>query len=153
MGCGSKEPKIIGAYTESRDISGIALIEGEKWLSDAWMSDNISVSDYISDITVSLNVILYSDGTYKYELDEESLKTASEKADQGLADALTALIIVRFNAAGKGDYTSEMIEELMVESLGMTAVDYVKKYGPELVPSLDVLKADLEVTGSYKIEE
>lgn len=52
-----------------------------------------------------------------------------------------------------GSTDAEAIEALVVETFGMSTVDYLMSYAPELLPSLEELQAQYGGSGAYETAE
>lgn len=150
-GCGNKEAKLIGSYYKTIDETDYARLKAKEYLSDAWMAEQVDTSQYFNDITVSVNVLLYSDDTYEEILDEASYDEAIRKANESLGEALLDLVMIRAKAQGIELENRDAVNDLMIEKAGMTAEDYISKYGPLLLPDKENMSNSLSSKGSFAL--
>lgn len=152
--CGKdSDRKLIGSYYKNIDETDYVSYRAKEYFNATWLSDELNMDSYFQNLSVSVNVLLYSDDTYEEILDEESYELMRVTAYEGLEKALCDLIILRMNAAGMPEKNHEDINDIMVDKLGMTAADYIAKYGPALVPEIEELKANVSVAGSFALPE
>lgn len=151
MGCSVADigkVKKKGSFTEEIDYSISARAAFDQWIAGSYLSEKIDSSEYINDIKVTLNVDIYSDNSYELTVDEESYMNALNKANAGAKAALTELIIERSKSQSGIEITKENIDSLMIEKTDLSLDDYIKKYGPTMLPSL----ADIKDTYNKKNE-
>ena len=139
---------LYGKWSATVDITDEPAVQVSNWLKSAAMGSQINVSEYLKDIKVSAILNLREDGTWEILADEGSYKEAKEKAYEGMAQALKALIALRFNSASK-QTDPEAIEQLVHNTIGMSLVDYVSQYGPPIMPSFDELRLRFDKSGHY----
>lgn len=151
-GCGSKEPKLIGEYTQSIDLTDYAKNQAREWLSVAYLSNEIELEQYINDISVSANVSIYNNESYSVSIVAESYDEAYDKAKIGLGEALTELISIRAEKLGKDPMDAEAVNSLMLQKTDFSMQEYIETYGPELLPSQEKLRSMYDITGSYALE-
>ena len=149
-GC-EKEVVVDGTYDASADYSDYVIHQALDWLSDAAMGDDFAIEGYFDIPTVSVNVVLMSDNSFTSTVDESTYADCKEAAYKGLASAMRDFVRMRYSAAGKGDDLSdEAIDAILVEEIGMSLDSYLREYGPSLMPTIEEVKEDYNVTAVFQ---
>ena len=145
-----KDTAYIGVWTRQLDLTDYVTDAMDVWLDEAGLGDG---TDYGEDrVTITMTMTLSEDGTYTETMtDEEYEETCREArlvATAGLLDFLER----RMEFAGAGEETvGKSASELIEESLGMSAGDYLDLYGPALLPDKDELRSMYNRVGTYEV--
>ncbi len=140
--------KITGSWQTEADITAQVSEHASAYLKAAAMGGQVDVSQYMNDISISRILTFDGNGAYSISVDEKSYDRSSDKAYEQMADALKALIVLRFEAAGK-NADPDTVESLMQEKTGMSVKEYLEQIGPDIMPALSDLEAEYNRNGIY----
>ena len=149
-----------GEWTAELDLSEQAAVTAYIWLQDI---DAVPVS--LKDvetcmqkltIQVSLNLEATTDyeGTFLCRIQPESYNVCEQAAYEAFAEIFKELLAERLRMAGyTGGTDKEDIEDLVIETFGMSTVSYLMACGPALLPSMEDLQAQYDGSGTYEAAE
>ena len=83
---------------------------------------------------------------------EESYNAAKQQAYTALENAFEDLLLIRAQTAGKDMATREEAAQSIEDTIGMTCLEYLANYGPELLPPLEEIQGQYNGSGSWKAE-
>ena len=78
---------------------------------------------------------------------------AEENAYLGLEYALEDLLLLRMQAEGQDVASREEAAQCIGETLGISCSEYLKEYGPELLPPYEELQGAIEENGRWHEEK
>ncbi len=143
--------KLTGSWETGSDVTAEVSEHASTYIKAAAMGGQIDLSQYMNDISVSRILTFAPDGTYSISVDRDSYERATDIAYGQMADALKALVILRFEAAGRSADT-EVIEKLMQDKVGMSLKDYLKDFGPDIMPGFSDMEAKYNLSGIYSAD-
>lgn len=146
------DSSLTGQWRMKADLTETARSRADTWLRRAALGDQISAADYIPRLALNVRLTLTEDGRWTREIEEDGYEEARAEAEQGLAKALTALLRLRIADAGRPPETAAEAEARIENAIGMSAEDYMRDYGPALLPTPDELHAFYDGGGSYQTE-
>ena len=149
-----------GEWTAELDLTEQAAVTAYIWLQDI---DAVPVS--LKDvetcmqkltIQVSLNLEATTEfeGAFLCSIQPESYNVCEQAAYEAFAEIFRGLLAERLRMAGyTGGTDKEDIEDLVIETFGMSTVSYLMACGPALLPSLEDLQAQYDGSGTYEAAE
>lgn len=144
----------VGSYDDSLNLDEYVNMSAHDWLSDAVLGSEVDTYQYLDIPSVSINVVLMSDNSFVKSIDEESYNICLDAAYDGLAKAFRDLIRKRmFVAELDGNITDEEIDSILMDEIGMPLDQYLREYGPKLLPSLEEIREDYDVSGAFVKED
>lgn len=151
------DKNLSGEWTANLDMTEQAAVTALSWLQDI-EAVSVSLADmelYMQDLTIQVNMDLKqtnnSGGTFQCEVSQESYDACKQAAYEAFAAAFQDLLVERLHMAGyTGSTDKEAIEALVTETFGMSTVDYLMTFGPDLLPSLEDLQARYNGSGTYE---
>lgn len=146
------DSSLSGRWRMKADLTETARSRADSWLRRAALGDQISAADYIPRLALNVRLTLTEDGRWTREIEEDGYEEARAEAEQGLAKALTELLRLRIADAGRPPETAAEAEARIENAIGMSAEDYMRDYGPALLPTPDELHAFYDGGGSYQTE-
>lgn len=156
----SGDENLSGEWTADLDMTRQAAVKAFSWLQDI---EGVSVSPedmetYMQNLQIRVDMTLEqtarSQGTFRCSVLPESYDACKQAAYEAFAMAFRELLAERLRMAGyTGSTDTEAIEALVVETFGMSTVDYLMSYAPELLPSLEELQAQYGGSGAYETTE
>jgi len=146
------DPVLTGRWQMQADLTDTARTRADAWLRRAALGERVAAADYLPRIALKVRLTLSEDGSWTREIEEDDYKEARTKAEEGLAKALTELLRLRIVDAGRPPETEAEAEARLENAIGMSAEDYMKNYGPALLPTLDELHAFYDGSGTYQQE-
>ncbi len=144
------ERKLPGVWRAEIDLTDRVLAEAESWLSSAEGGDQVSVRERLGEIRVGVILTVSADGSWSQIVDADSYAAAAESAYSALSDGLRELLLLRIAAAGREAGSTEEAERLIADTIGMSTEEYLRLYGPELLPSEEELRTMYDGSGSYQ---
>jgi len=144
--------KLKGNWSRNIDCSAMAADRAEDYLSIVLVSgdlalEDFTVEDYFRDIVIEVDLSINSSKNYIETIDTISYENASSNALESLKRAMQDILTSKLLKLDVADEFS--IEDLANEVLGMSLDDYLKEYGPELLPDLKELSISNNVEGMY----
>lgn len=142
----------IGKWNRNIDMTGYVQAQMNDWFGEAALGKEIDFGE--TKVYITVNLELGNDGKFTESIDEASVAAAQEIATQIAAVGLSDFLEKRLEAAGTSSSgVGKTPDELVEEALGMNSVDYLKQFGPSLLPTADELKAIYNVSGTYEVKE
>jgi len=149
---GSQNAKAKGDWITQVSIKDEIVKNANEYLKEAVLGDEIDMSDYFDDANVSVLLSVNKDGTYTKRIDDESVLFIESTVEEAMVSATADLILLRLKSVDPYYEKDEEPSKLVEQSIGMSLEDYLKAYGPSLVPQIDVLKERFEDEGTCTIE-
>ena len=146
------DSSLSGRWRMKAELTETARSRADSWLRRAALGDQISAADYIPRLAVDVRLTLTEDGRWTREIEEDGYEEARAEAEQGLAKALTELLRLRIADAGRPPETAAEAEARIENAIGMSAEDYMRDYGPALLPTPEELHGFYDGGGSYQTE-
>ncbi len=140
--------RLEGDWTTDTDVTAEVTDRASAFLKAAAMGNQVEVTEYIDEVKISRILTFKSDGSYSLTLDEQSYAKSRDKAYEQMGQALNALVALRLKAAGR-EASSETAASLIQDKLGMSTAEYLKEFGPELMPESEELKTRYNRSGIY----
>lgn len=141
--------KLIGSWRGAVDISDEVSGKAEDWFLTAAKGNKVKVSEHIGDINVDTHLNFNTDGSWNSSVDRASYDECEDRAYEAMAGALNEFVGIRLKAAQKPELSSEEIDRLISDTIGMSGKAYLKEYGPAIMPSYESLTAAYERDGTY----
>lgn len=146
-----KDTKYIGTWQREVDITDYVTDSMDVWLGTAVMGNG---TDYgTGRVVITMTLRMDKDGNWSESVDEASYESACAAAK---AVALAGLYNFLDRRMAATDMSAELAgkttEEIVVEAVGMSGEEYLEKYGPVLLPSLDDLKLRYNDGGTYAVD-
>ncbi len=145
--------KLIGRWKGSVEVTGEVSDKASDWFLAAAMGNKANVSKHLGDVNVDTHLNFNADGTWNSSVDRSSYDECEDRAYEAMAGALNEFVGIRLAAAQKSDMSSEDIDRLIVDTIGMSGKDYLKEYGPAIMPSYESLTAAYERDGTYTADK
>ena len=149
----SPERTLVGEWRMSLDLTEQAVTEAKLWLGGAELGNQVDPAGHFPALRAEVCLRLNSDGSWERHVDEASYTSASGAACEALAASLRDLLQLRIEALGRGGGTDEYVEARIRDTVGMPTAEYLRTAGPQLLPALDVLRAQYDGAGSYVPED
>ncbi len=144
-----------GTWVYDDDLTAYTSEVIDDWISTADYDIEAPVKDSYEKVRVSIILQIDADGTYKQNVDKDSYDIAKKAAYHNLKTALEALINVRFTALGMADETGvsdEEIDELMLEAVGMSTAEYLRKAVSDILPDYETYTQAYECNGTCMLD-
>lgn len=147
-----KDTSYVGQWTRQVDMTEFVTDVMDIWLDDSIDGD---LAEYGNErVVISINLVMNSNGSWSESVDEAVYAEAQQQAIRVAAAGLTSFLEKRLATAEvTPESVGKTVEELVQEAIGMSAEDYIKNYGPELLPSITDLNKTYAHNGSYKVEK
>ena len=149
-----------GEWIAELEMTGQAAAMAYGWLKDM---EGVSVSledveAHMQDLTVRVNLTMEQtkgpEGIFRCIVLPESYEACNQAAYEAFAVVFRELAAERLRMAGyEGSTEQEAVEALIAETFGMSAVSYLMTCGPALLPSLEMLQAQYNGSGTYETME
>jgi len=146
------ERKLPGVWRAEIDLTESVRAEAESWLAAAESGDRISIRETMGEIRVGVILTLNADGSWSQSVDTASYEEASDAAYAALSEGLRELLLLRIEAAGREAGSAEEAEALIAETIGMSTEEYLRTYGPALLPPEEEFRSAYEGGGTYTAE-
>lgn len=146
------DPRVTGVWQMRAELTDTARARADTWLQRAAMGEQVPASDYLPSLSVTVRLTLCADGSWSREIRDSEYESARAAAQQGLAKALRELLRLRIADAGRSPETAAEAEERVQRVLGMSTEDYMRDYGPALLPELSQLHAFYDGGGTYRAD-
>ena len=164
------ERKLPGQWHRTVDYTQEATLAAKEWLMEAEGGREIDLTEYMGKVQIGVDLVLSEDGSWSSTVDEASYAEAKQQAYEALEQGLVELSGERLK---KSYLTSaqnsnqerqkeiiDMLETITPESIretienvtGMPCIEYLKTYGPELLPPLEEIQGQYNLNGSWKAE-
>lgn len=161
IGCGSKEPDILGTYDTTINLKELLVEEVNGQLE---MDTETSLGDYMSDFNMLVVSEFSEDGTYKQYVDMEKFEASYTQLKSELTlymnDMLAEVLVMSLTDSGLEVESMEDVEnmlgmtydEIIEMSLGMSLEEFVDFAMDESV-DLDAMAEEATSEGKYKAED
>lgn len=146
------ERKLPGHWHRTVDYASQAELAAKEWLMAAEGGSEIDLKGYMGSISVGMDLILAQDGSWSCTVDENSYRTAQQQVYTALEQAFEDLLIIRAQDAGREMASREEAAQSIEDTIGMSCQEYLKLYGPSMLPSLEEIKGEYEGSGDWKAE-
>ena len=146
------ERKLPGGWHRTIDLAAEAGAAAKEWLMDAEGGRAIDMKTYMGSVTVGVDLTLAADGSWTCTVDENSYRMAEQQAYTALEQALEDLLLARAQEAGQEMTGREEAAQSIEDTIGMSCREYLRTYGPVLLPALEELRAEYEGSGDWKAE-
>lgn len=137
-----------GEWYRNMDMNAYVEDAIEDYLKTAALGEEIEIEQYLDGLQIRTNLIISKDGIMEETIDEESYEICKANAYNALAAAVDELVKKRMDMVNVT--TSKDLSTLSMQATGMNTTEYLKEYGPKLLPGLDELKESMEYTRSYE---
>lgn len=145
--CLQNSRQLPGVYTTKIDMTEQVIERINRYLDDASLGNETDARDYVEKVEYKLTLTLGADHSYREELKEEDYEKALSDAEGALKKALKSLAAERLQMVSLE--APDDVEALLQDAVGMNFDDYLKQYGPELLPDREELSAEYSARGSY----
>ncbi len=148
----AKDTSHIGTWEREIDLRGYVIEEMGAWFADPSIAGNVTFDD--TAVTVKVSLTLTDDGKFSEKIDETSYNEAKKAANALAVSGLRSFLEKRLETAGTDtNAVGKSIDELIEESLSMSASQYLEEKGPILIPTLDSLREMYDKNGSYEVKD
>jgi len=126
-----------GEWYREIDLTEVARENAKQYIETAEFGNDIDIDMYFENLVVESKLEVTKEGRFVEKVDEAQYYSIEELAREGLKKAVCDLISMRI----KNNYieTNMTPEELVKETFGMDLSEYLRKYGPELIPSYSTI--------------
>ncbi|MCR5596423.1 MAG: hypothetical protein K6G12_11280 [Lachnospiraceae bacterium] len=145
----------VGTWIREEDMTGQTSDEIAKWLASAKQGSTVMSETTYDKVSVDIVLRIAEDGTYEQYVDEQSYTDAGKVAYNNLAKAFGKLAGTSFEAVGMSDeseFSAEELEALMIEAVGMSVEEYLRKAVADLMPAYEEYSQEFKSTGSCAVE-
>ena len=146
------DPLLVGNWRMQADYTDLARERANAWLREARLGEQTDTGAYLKPVKLPVELHLREDGTWSRTFDPDKRAEAEKAAREALETALTELVRLRIQDAGRPEVTEQEAEDRIAEAIGMSAGDYLELYGPALLPTAEELEAAYTGSGVYQIE-
>lgn len=147
-----KDNSYVGKWTRQVDITEQVKDRMDLWLDTALKGDYAEYGDDRAVVTVTL--YLNADGSWTESFDETSYAQAEEQAINIAAKGLTSFLEKRLESAEvTPDSVGKTVDELIQEAIGMSPEEYLRQYGPKLLPDVTEYKSTYAHSGGYTVKD
>lgn len=145
--------KLVGEWVGKVDVSDEVTKKASDWFLAAAMGNSVDLTEAMNGASVDTHLVFAADGTWTTTVDKESYDACLDMCYEGMAQALRDFVKVRFGAASKPDMSDEQIDSLFSDTIGMSVKDYLKEFGPQIMPTYESMKAAYEREGVYTADK
>ena len=142
--------KLPGNWLREVSLGNTARENGRMWLDGADKGNELPL-DGLKGAHLTMTLSL-ENGSWTQSVNAEDYAAQEESALRVLSSSLKKLIVLRAEALGAEGITEDKAEAAIVAVTGMSSMEYLKQYGPELLPALGTLEAEYNGSGSYRTE-
>lgn len=139
--------RLPGEWYREIDLTAQVQDEIEKYLDTATMGEEINVSKYLDEIIVESHLSVGEDGTIVESIDEMSYVEAKKKANDALEETVSDLIKLRIES--NFIETDKKSRDLVKETFDMELANYLKEYGPKLMPTMEEMNGEYGMKAEY----
>ncbi len=147
------ERKLPGRWHREIDYTADCTLAAKEWLLGAEGGGDIDLPTYIGRVSVGMDLVLSKDGSWQCSVDENSYNAATEQVYQALELAFEDLLIQRVNDSGREMSTREEAAQSILDTIDMSCNEYLRSYGPALLPTMEEIKAQYEGNGAWHAEK
>ena len=139
--------RLPGEWYRQIDMTNEIKDEISKYLDTATMGEEIDVDKYLDSVVFESHLTVTEEGTITEAIDETTYLEAKKAANAALEAMVTDLIKLRVES----NYIESTMTpgELVKDTFDIELSDYLKEYGPKLMPSMDELNAEYGLNASY----
>ncbi len=145
--------KLVGEWVGKVDVSDEVTKKASDWFLAAAMGNSVDLTEAMNGASVDTHLVFSADGTWSTAVDKESYDACLDLCYEGMAQGLRDFVRVRFGAASKPDMSDEQIDSLFSDTIGMSVKDYLKEFGPQIMPTYESMKAAYEREGVYTADK
>ena len=147
-----EDPGLAGDWKMRAELTDMARTRADTWLQRAAMGEQVPAAEYLPALSVTVRLTLSPDGSWSREIRDGEYESARSAAERGLAKALRELLCLRIADAGRPSETAAEAERRVQRVLGMSTEDYMREYGPALLPSLSQMHTVYDGSGTYRAD-
>ena len=144
-----EDPRLTGLWQMRAELTDTARSRADTWLQRAALGEQVPAAEYLPTLSVTVRLTLSADGSWSREIRDGEYESARTAAERGLAKALRELLCLRIADAGCPPETAAEAEARIQRVLGMSTEDYMREYGPALLPPLSQMHAVYDGSGMY----
>lgn len=144
-----EDPRLTGVWQMRAELTDTARSRADTWLQRAALGEQVPAAEYLPTLSVTVRLTLSADGSWSREIRDGEYESARTAAERGLAKALRELLCLRIADAGRPPETAAEAEARIQRVLGMSTEDYMREYGPALLPPLSQMHAVYDGSGMY----
>ena len=144
-----EDPRLTGMWQMRAELTDTARSRADTWLQRAALGEQVPAAEYLPTLSVTVRLTLSADGSWSREIRDGEYESARTAAERGLAKALRELLCLRIADAGRPPETAAEAEARIQRVLGMSTEDYMREYGPALLPPLSQMHAVYDGSGMY----
>lgn len=144
-----EDPRLTGLWQMRAELTDTARSRADTWLQRAALGEQVPAAEYLPTLSVTVRLTLSADGSWSREIRDGEYESARTAAERGLAKALRELLCLRIADAGRPPETEAEAEARIQRVLGMSTEDYMREYGPALLPPLSQMHAVYDGSGMY----
>lgn len=144
-----EDPRLTGLWQMRAELTDTARSRADTWLQRAALGEQVPATEYLPTLSVTVRLTLSADGSWSREIRDGEYESARTAAERGLAKALRELLCLRIADAGRPPETAAEAEARIQRVIGMSTEDYMREYGPALLPPLSQMHAVYDGSGMY----
>ena len=144
-----EDTRLTGMWQMRAELTDTARSRADTWLQRAALGEQVPAAEYLPTLSVTVRLTLSADGSWSREIRDGEYESARTAAERGLAKALRELLCLRIADAGRPPETAAEAEARIQRVLGMSTEDYMREYGPALLPPLSQMHAVYDGSGMY----
>lgn len=144
-----EDTRLTGVWQMRAELTDTARTRADTWLQRAALGEQVPAAQYLPTLSVTVRLTLSPDGSWSREIRDGDYESARTAAERGLAKALRELLRLRIADSGRPPETAAEAEERIRRVLGMSTEDYMREYGPALLPPLSQMRAVYDGSGTY----
>ncbi|MBP5309947.1 MAG: hypothetical protein J6Z05_04920 [Lachnospiraceae bacterium] len=138
---------LVGEWHRTVDVTDEVADSIKAYLREVLSEEEIDEISLPDKIEIDSILIISKDGTMTESVDEVSYYDAQQIAKEALTDAVIHVIEDKMQKTYiETDMTTQ---ELIKEATGMELSDYLDKYGPRMMPSMDELNESYGMNAAY----
>ena len=138
---------LVGQWHRSVDVTDEVSKSIQGYLREVLSEEEIAECNLPDKIEIDSRLVISKDGTMTETIDEVSYYDAQSLAKETLREAVIKVIEDKMQKTYiETDMTTE---ELIKESTGMDIDDYLDKYGPKMMPTMDELNSSYGMNATY----
>lgn len=138
---------LVGQWHRTIDVTDDVSAGIKGYLREVLSEEEIAECSLPDKIEIDSVLIISKDGIMTESVDEVSYYDAQQAAKEALTDAVIKVIEDKMQKTYiETDMTTQ---ELIKEATGMEISDYLEKYGPRMMPSMDELNDAYGMNASY----
>lgn len=137
-----------GEWGREIDITDQVRYEAKEYIESAAFGDEIDIAEFIPEVKLNTVLVVSKDGEIAEVVSEEDYNQMTLACQTGLENAIRELISRRI----KDNYieTDMSVDDLIQETFKTSLTDYLKQYGPKLLPDYSELDSEYGMSAFYK---